>query len=121
MRVTGRSINRKRFRIDLRKFLLTEVYRDQSLFVWLYHYVKRALKANDYFNWNLIGLTMILITKKSCLNDHKLLFRKIHEIMKNNINSNQTSLNSESVLTALMCTLKSVFLDDIARCYLFCL
>ena len=89
------SIDRKR---------LTEVYRDQSLFVWLYHYVKRALKANDYFNWNLIGLTMILITKKSCLNDHKLLFRKIHEIMKNNINSNQTSLNNESVLTALICT-----------------
>ena len=45
--------------------------------------------------------------------------------MKNNINSLQscsavqTSLNSESVLTALICTLKSVFLDDVARSCLF--
>ena len=46
--------------------------------------------------------------------------------MKKNINSKlilqlpgPTSLNSESVLTALTCTLKSVFLDNIARSCFF--
>ena len=85
-------------------------------FIIPFYYSK---EINDYFNWKLISSTMGLVTKKHIrLNDHKLFLRVI--IMKNNINSNQThsfvqtSVNSESVLTALICTLKSVILDDIA-------
>ena len=52
--------------------------RDQSLFVLLYHNVTQ--RKNDSINWKLISTTMVLITKNTCLNDHKFFLRII--IMK---------------------------------------
>ena len=77
-------------------------------------------EKNDYFNWKLISSAMGLITKNTRLNDHKLFLRIViikyykHKLKLYLQFCPNTCEQCECILHALICTLKSILLNDIA-------